>query len=80
MKKGITAEVHHNTIYTSYNRKENNLPPHFRALPKLEMHTKFSKKWQGSNPKASDTYSGKEMYFGISNFQISQKSDCVPSC
>jgi hypothetical protein len=78
MKKGITAKVLHYTIHL-HNRKENNLPPHFRALPKLELHTKFSKKMAGSNPKASDTYSGKEMYFGISNFQISQKSDCVPS-
>jgi len=78
MKKGITAEAFNYTIHL-YNKKENNLSPHFRALPKLELHTKFSKKMAGSNPKASDNYSGKEMHFGISNFQISQKSDCVPS-
>ena len=36
--------------YTSLQQKRKNPPPHFRALPKLELHTKFPKR-QGSNPK-----------------------------
>jgi hypothetical protein len=50
MKKGITAEVLHYTIHL-YNRKENNLPPHFRALPKLNCTQNSQKNGRARTPK-----------------------------
>ena len=60
--------------YTSLQQKRKQPSTACPCITKTWTAHKTLKKWHGWNPKASDYYSGKEMHFGISNFQISQKS------